>query len=364
MERISKLTFAMKERGVESIFITSQANVYYISNYYTDPHERLVAIYLDQTGRALIILPEMEKANAIQSGWTQDIISYNDQENPWELFKKYLLALYSLPESMAIEKNHMTVDRQELLQTILPKTTTQDATNLLSSLRVIKDKQEYKLLKQAACLADYGVKIGIDSIQEGKSELEVVADIEYALKKQGIREMSFSTMVLAGNKTASPHGSPSLDKIKYGDLILFDLGVVFEGYCSDITRTVAFQSITPEQNNIYQTVLAAQMKAIETAKINTPIGDLDTIAREHIINEGYGDFFTHRIGHGIGIDVHEFPSLTSNNTLLLKEGMSFTLEPGVYIPNLGGVRIEDDIYMTNQGPEILTTYPKKLQIIG
>ncbi|WP_204501557.1 M24 family metallopeptidase [Aquibacillus albus] len=363
LTRVNKLLDRLQEWNQESMFITSKANVYYISNHYTDPHERLIGIFIDKLGEPLLILPAMEKDTAIASGWQGDILSYADHENPWELFYHYLNKSKRIPNTIGIEHDHFTIERFEQIKAFFPETTTNDVKEHLANLRVIKDEKEYHLLKQAANLADLGVEIGIKAIEEGKTELEILATIEYELKKQGIREMSFATMVLTGNKTAIPHGTPGLDTIKPGDLVLFDLGVVFEGYCSDITRTVAYKQINDQQKDIYQTVLSAQKAAISHAKLQQPIGSLDQVARKHITDKGYGEYFTHRLGHGIGIDVHEFPSMTSTNSLPLLPGMSFTIEPGIYIPEIGGVRIEDQVLMTDGGIELLTKYPKELQIL-
>jgi Xaa-Pro dipeptidase len=355
---------SLRSDGMESAFITSKANVYYLTNYYTDPHERLVAVFIDGKGDPLLIIPSMEKEDAIRAGWKGDLLTYDDQTDPWALFSSLLKETNRLPEKMAIEKNHLTVDRYDALLRILPNTELHDATLHLNHSRVRKDKKEYAILKQAAVLADLGVKKGIEAIEEGKTEMEILAEIEYALKGEGVREMSFSTLVLSGEKTASPHGNPAQNKVKPGDFVLFDLGVVYEGYCSDITRTVAFKNVSKKQEEVYQTVLRAQEAAIEVAQIGTEIKKVDERAREIISKAGYGEYFTHRIGHGLGIDVHEYPSLHGKNEEKLEDGMCFTIEPGIYIPGIGGVRIEDEIFVTKNGPEILTSFPKSLQIIG
>ncbi|WP_186578380.1 M24 family metallopeptidase [Aquibacillus kalidii] len=364
MDRFNRLHKEMKQAKIDSLFITSKANIYYFTNFYTEPHERLVAVYVDLSGNSLLILPEMEKESAIASGWKGDLLPYNDQDNPWHMFEKYLSVSNRSLDSLGIEKDHVTVERYEQITNLFVNANIVDAKETLANLRVVKDKQELDILKQAAAFADLGVKTGIEAIEEGKSELEILAKIEYALKKQGIREMSFSTMVLTGKKTASPHGHPGLEKVSKGDLVLFDLGVIFQGYCSDITRTVAFKTVNEQQRNIYNTVLTAQQKAIEAASIGRPMNHLDYAARNYITEQGYGEYFTHRIGHGIGIDVHEYPSLNATNELPLKAGMSFTIEPGIYVPNIGGVRIEDEIFMSEKGAQLLTNYPKELQIIG
>lgn len=357
------LLTALKENNLDSILLTSKANVYYLSNYYTEPHERVIAVYVSQFHDPLLMVPAMEVDDAKAAGWTHEIIGYHDHENVWELFLTFLKKQAKLPETFGLEHNHMTLERYQQLKEILPSTQFLDAQEVIAALRVIKNKKEYTLLKQAAALADFGVETGIKAIQEGVSELELIATIEFALKKQGVQEMSFSTMALSGTKTASPHGTPGNKKITKGDLVLFDLGVIFEGYCSDITRTVAYQSITDEQRTIYNTVLAAEQKAIRKSQIGTPVGELDLTARNYIEQAGYGEYFNHRIGHGIGIETHEYPSMHSNNKLLLQEGMCYTIEPGIYIPGIGGVRIEDMVYMTDKGPETLTQSPKELQII-
>ncbi|MFP7478099.1 M24 family metallopeptidase [Terribacillus saccharophilus] len=362
--RIDTLLHQLKGAQADSVFITSMENVYYVSNYYTDPHERLVAVFADQKDAPLLILPAMEKEDALQAGWKEEMLTYHDHEDVWQLFKNHLKERGRIPASMGIEKDHMSVLRLELLKHILPDTAFPNATELLQDLRNIKDKKEYTLLKQAAVLADLGVKKGIEAIAAGKSELQIVAELEYALKQEGVRSMSFATTVLSGAKTASPHGTPDGKQIAPGDLVLFDLGVIFEGYCSDITRTVAYKHVTADQQHIHDTVRIALEKATAASKAGTAIAEIDRAARGHIEQAGYGEYFTHRVGHGLGIGIHEFPSLSSNNTQAMQEGMCYTIEPGIYLPGVGGVRIEDDIFLTKNGPDVLTAYPRDLQIIG
>jgi Xaa-Pro dipeptidase len=361
--RIGKLVEWMKTENISAGIITSKANIFYLSNFYTDPHERLVALLVFTNEAPLLIAPNMEKEQIKASGWENEIIGYSDTDNPWELMKEAVQKRNVTIKTLAIEKEHMIVQRLERLNEIFSNPTFITAENKLHELRMIKDNEEISIIREAAKLADYGVEVGVSSIKEGKSELEVLATIEFELKKKGIREMSFSTMVLTGAKTAAPHGKPGLDRIKKGDLVLFDLGVVLNGYCSDITRTVAFGEINERQREIYETVLKAEVAALNICKPGEAIGTIDQTARTIITNKGYGEYFTHRIGHGLGIDVHEFPSMTSTNSNSLKAGMTFTIEPGIYVPNVGGVRIEDDVLITETGFESLTSYPKELQML-
>ena len=228
---------------------------------------------------------------------------------------------------------------------------------------MIKDPQEVSLIREACKLADYAIEVGCAEIKEGKTELEIVAAIEYELKKKGITDMSFATMVLTGANGASPHGTPGQTKIQKGDFVLFDLGVIVDGYCSDITRTVAYGEINDKQKEIYDTVLKAQLAAIEASIPEVTCANVDLTARKIITDAGYGEYFPHRLGHGLGIGVHEYPSLTETNDLQLEAGMVYTIEPGIYVPNVAGVRIEDDILVTKNGVEILTKFSKELQYI-
>ncbi|OOE02639.1 peptidase M24 family protein [Anoxybacillus kestanbolensis] len=363
MERISKLQQKLKETNASWAFITSTANVFYFSNFYSNPHERLLAIVIFPNDEPFLICPEMDANQAKQAGWPYAIVSYDDVHNPWRMLSNELNKRNVQTEQIGIEKSHVTVSRLEQLQSYFPHASFVDLTDTLHELRMIKDEKELQTLRQAAELADFAVDIGVHSIKEGRTELEIIATIEYELKKKGVRTMAFDTMVLVGTNSAHPHGVPGMNRIQSGDFVLFDLGIVLDGYCSDITRTVVFGQPTEEQKRIYNTVLQAQQAAIHTCQIGASIGSIDKAARSRIEQEGYGAYFPHRIGHGLGIDVHEYPSMNATNTMPLQAGMVFTIEPGIYVPSVGGVRIEDDVYMTEKGPLLLTTYPKELQII-
>jgi Xaa-Pro dipeptidase len=361
--RLEALVSWMKFENISASFITSKANVFYLSQFYTDPHERLVGIIAFSTEAPILVCPNMEREQVRSSGWENEIIGYSDTDNPWEMIKDAVKKRNIKIERLAIEKEHMIYDRVEKINDIFESPVLLSVEDKLHQLRIIKEKEEINILREAAKLADFGVEVGVNAVKEGRTELEILATIEYELKKKGIREMSFSTMVLTGKKTAAPHGKPGLTTIKNGDFILFDLGVVLNGYCSDITRTVAFGEVNDNQREIYKTVLNAQVAALNVCKPGEEIGLIDRTARGVITEQGYGSYFTHRIGHGLGIDVHEYPSMTSTNTVQLQKGMVFTIEPGIYVPGVGGVRIEDDVLITESGFETLTAYPKDLQII-
>ncbi|MEQ2527007.1 Xaa-Pro peptidase family protein [Bacillaceae bacterium CLA-AA-H227] len=353
----------MKEKDIEMSFLTSTESVFYLSGFYSDPHERLLGVAVFQEEEPFLICPAMEKEDAKKAGWPYEIIGYSDIENQWEIVQKAVSKRVNKVTQIGIEKEHMNVERYEELTKLFPGTSFVSAEEKLRKLRMVKDEKELSTLKEACALADYAIEVGCSEIKEGKTELEVLAAIEFALKKKGVAAMSFSTMVLTGANGASPHGNPGQTKIQKGDLVLFDLGVVVDGYCSDITRTVAYGDISDKQREIYDTVLKAQLAAVEASKSGVACSEVDLTARKIIADAGYGEYFPHRLGHGLGISVHEYPSLTETNNLLLEKGMVYTIEPGIYVPGVAGVRIEDDVYVTENGVEILTKFPKELQTI-
>lgn len=361
--RLTRLMNWLKVTNIDFAFVQTKANVFYLSGFYFEPHERLIGIVVFPNAEPIMICPNMEKSQAKAAGWENEIISYSDSDNPWLLLEQRFKKEHKILYSIAVEKEHISFYRANALLNMYPQAQLVSVEEKLRSLRLIKDDKELAILKEAAKLADFGVEVGINAICEGKTEMDILALIEYELKRKGIREMSFSTMVLTGLKTANPHGNPGLAEIKQGDFVLFDLGVVLNGYCSDITRTICYQHISDQQHHVYETVLAAQSAALSICKIGTRVGDLDTVARNHISEKGYGEFFPHRIGHGLGIEVHEFPSMSDNNNDLLVEGSVFTIEPGIYVPSIGGVRIEDDVVITKNGYQCLTTYPKELIVV-
>lgn len=362
-QRLTNYLEWMKQNDIDVSFLTSTENVFYLSGFYSEPHERLLGLLLFQEKEPILVCPGMEKEGAKASGWEYEIIGYSDIDNPWQRIESAVQKRLSKIAKAAIEKEHMNVERFEAISAIFPNAAFFSAEEKLRRLRMIKDSDELTKLRKACELADYAIKAGCSEIQEGKTELDILAAIEYEMKKKGIAQMSFATMVLTGANAASPHGTPGLTKIKKGDLVLFDLGVVVDGYCSDITRTVAYGDISEKQKEIYDTVLRAQLAAIDASKPGASIADVDQTARKIIAEAGYGEFFTHRLGHGLGISIHEYPSVTETNPLILEPGMVYTIEPGIYVPNVAGVRIEDDVCITENGVEVLTKFPKELKFI-
>ena len=362
MSKLQQLQTYLKENQYDAAFITTPDNVFYFSNFKSNPHERLLGVMVFQEAEPFLVCPKMEAPDAVNSGWSQEIIGHLDTDNPWNLIAQAIQARGITMSTVAIEKSHLTVERLESLQEIYPQANFVRLDDKINEMRVIKDAIEIEKMRKAAALADYAIEVGCKEIAEGKTEMEILTAVENAIQAKGCK-MSFETMVLSGPKTASPHGTPGDRKIQKGDMILFDLGVIYDGYCSDITRTVAFGEPSESQKEIYNTVRQANENAIAAVKPGVRAMELDKIARDTITDAGFGEYFTHRLGHGLGISVHEFPSVTGTNELELKEGMVFTIEPGVYKADVTGVRIEDDVVVTADGVEILTKFTKELIVL-
>ena len=361
MNKLQRIQQYLQQHDFDAAFITTPDNVFYVSGFLSNPHERLLGVMVFKEAEPFLICPKMEVPDAIAAGWAFEAVGHEDTQNAWDVFKAACDARGVQLQTIAIEKDHVTVARYEALQQRF-NTSFVEFDTAINAMRVIKDDEELQKLREAAKLADFAIEVGVNAIEEGRTEMDILTIIETAIKEKGYA-MSFDTMVLAGEKSASPHGVPGDRKIQRGDMILFDLGVIYEGYCSDITRTVAFGDVSEAQKHIYDTVRAANEQAIAAVKPGVRAMDLDKIARSVITEAGYGEYFTHRLGHGLGISVHEFPSINGANDYELQPGTVFTIEPGVYKADVTGVRIEDDVVVTSDGVEVLTGYPKELVIV-
>lgn len=361
--KLNELKQWMHQQSVDLAYVSDPGHIAYFTGYESEPHERVLALFVPLDSDPFLFTPALEVEDAQNSSWSYDVLGYLDSENPWQLIAAALNKRMGTPNAVALEKAFLTIDRYEALADAFPEADfSTDLTRFIQTSQLIKTEDEIDKLLEAGHWADVAFEIGFKTLRERVTEQELVAEIEYQLKRQGVKAMSFDTLVLAGKNAASPHGSPGNTPVVPKDLVLFDLGVVWNGYCSDATRTVAFREPTAFQKEIYGIVLEAQLKAQAAVRPGITAGELDDIARQVITGYGYGEYFNHRLGHGIGTTVHEYPSLISGNDLVIQEGMCFSLEPGIYIPEKAGVRIEDCIYVTADGCKSFTSTPKELQI--
>jgi len=256
-------------------------------------------------------------------------------------------------KKLGFEQDHVTYSTFKLFEEKF-KTTLVPTKGIVETLRMIKSDEEITILKKAANIADKAFEHILNYISIGVSEIDIANELEMYMRKQGATSSSFDMIVASGERSALPHGIASTKKIATGELVTLDFGALYDGYCSDITRTVAVGDISDELYNIYHIVLEAQTNAVNKISPGMTGKEADALTRDIIKAKGYGEYFGHSTGHGIGLEVHEGPGLSFRTDTVLEKNMVVTVEPGIYLPNIGGCRIEDDIFITEDGNERLT----------
>ncbi|MCF1783752.1 Xaa-Pro peptidase family protein [Lactobacillus mulieris] len=362
---LDKLQNWLAEHNVDAAYISNPITIAYFTGYEMEPEERIFALLAFKDADPFIFCPALNVEEAKHSEWNGDVYGYLDHENPWQIIKSLVEKRTNSFKHWAIEENNLPVERYNFLRQAFNNS---DFDNNLSEfidhLRLYKTPEEIEKLKAAGAEADFAFQIGFDNIATGVTERYIAGQIDYQLKLQkGVMHQSFETIVQAGENASNPHLGPTMNQIKPNELVLFDLGTMHKGYASDASRTVAYGEPSDKQKEIYEIDREAQQAAIEAAKPGITAAELDAVARDIITKAGYGEYFIHRLGHGIGKNVHEFPSIMQGNDLVIEEGMCFSIEPGIYIPGVGGVRIEDCGVVTKNGFEPFTKTDKALKYI-
>ncbi len=344
--RIEKLRNTLKDN--EAVYISGYPNIFYYSGF-TSPDARLIISHNEQ-----IILTD--------SRYT---IQAKEQAPDFELMdisKSYKSAFERTGNvNLGFEGEMLTVKELEKIKSVITqKQSIDDMHEKINAPRKIKDKAEIKKIAQAEQIGDEAFSYVLNKIHTGMSEKEVALELEFFMKRAGASALSFETIAASGARSAMPHGTASDKLIQNGDFLTLDFGCVFEGYCSDMTRTVVLGKAQGWQKEIYDVVLTAQQEALKAIESGKKCSDIDKIARDIITGAGYGENFGHGLGHSVGIEIHEMPSLSPKCDEIIAEGHVLTVEPGIYIEGRGGVRIEDLIVVENSKPRNLTSSTKEL----
>ena len=355
MSKLDRIRHFLNENKAGLAIVSDPVTVNYLTGFDCDPHERQMFLFVYENREPALFVPALEVARA-SALLDFPVFGYVDSENPWQKIKAGLASTDS--PIIYAEFDNLNVTKFQGLQTVFDGRF-ENLTPFIQKMRVIKSADEIQKMIVAGDYADKAVNIGFDNISLDVTETDIIAQIEFGIKRLGY-EMSFETMVLTGNNAANPHGIPGSNKVENNALLLFDLGCMVNGYASDMTRTVAVGKPNDFKKEIYHLTLEAQQAAIDMIKPGVTAHDVDRAARSVIEKAGYGEYFNHRLGHGIGMDVHEFPSIMEGNDLVLEEGMCFSVEPGIYIPGKVGVRIEDCGYVTKDGFGLFTETSKDL----
>lgn len=351
-QRFAKLSQLMLEEGLEALLINNLKNVYYLTGFWATN----ATVFVTNNRRVLVTDDRyITYARSIVKGW--EVVSDRS-----ELSVAARVAKEEAISTIAFE-DEVSVAYHTAMQEAFAGCTLRPTHDLLMRLRQIKDAVELEVIRKACQISDQAFIDALDVIKPGKTEIEIANFLDFRMRELGASGVSFDTISASGYRSSMPHGRASDKVIQAGDALTLDFGALYQHYASDMTRTVYVGSVSDQETEIYETVLAANQALIHQAKAGLTFGDFDGIPRGVITDAGYGDYFTHGIGHGLGLDIHEVPFFSRTSTQPLESGMVVTDEPGIYLPEKYGVRIEDDLLITDQGCEVLTHAPKELIVL-
>jgi Xaa-Pro dipeptidase len=364
--RQAALVQEMIKSDISAIAINPGASLTYLTGTHFHLSERPVIFLLLPNSQPVFILPELEAGKTDSLPFEAQVYTYGEEPTSWSgVFRQAILEAEIGSGKIGIEPRRMRVLELRFLEESAPQTQFTDAGGLLSNLRMYKDQDEVLAIRKAVKIAQQALAETRSVIKVGATEREIAAELTIQLLRHGSEpEFPFSPIVQSGPNSANPHATPSDRKLERGDLLVIDWGARYNGYISDITRTFAIGGVDDQLAHITQVVLDANCAARSAARPGISAADVDQATRDVIKASGYGDFFIHRTGHGIGMEGHEAPYIRAGNEMVLKPDMTFTIEPGIYLPRRGGVRIEDDVLINESGLESLTDLPRKLEIIA
>lgn len=364
-ERLNKLTHEVLAHGLDGIALIPGPNMLYLSGIHAHVSERPILLFVPVDDDPAVIIPTLEAEKARVAGIVEDrIFAWSDEDGYTSAFQQACAHLELSDYLLGIEALHMRVLELELLHRYAPGLTTAHVEPIMSALRQVKDEQELATMRRAVAAAETAIEKLIPRIKVGQTEKQIAALLMQELSEAGSQSAAFSPIVSAGPNGASPHATPSDRPIQTGDLLVIDWGAMIDDYPSDITRTFAVGELPDELVRVYELVKEANAAARAAARPGATGRDIDQVARSVIEEAGYGKNFFHRTGHGLGLEVHEHPYIMVGNTDPLIAGNTFTIEPGIYLANRGGVRIEDDVVITADGSQSLTTFSRDLIQVG
>lgn len=353
-ERLEKL---MEELGIDGILVSSQYNVRYLSGFTGD-----VGCLYVSSGRMVLLTDSRYVTWARGQVREFQVVETGVSRSYEALVSEYVKQ--DGVRRLGFEDGQMLYAEAVKFMAQSPQTEFVPLGSRLDELRSRKTPEEIEKLRAAEQLGDDAFSHILTRISVGMSEREVALELELYLKRNGAQALSFDTIVASGENSAKPHWIPGERRLQRGDFVTMDFGCVYEGYCSDMTRTIVMGEANSRQREIYELVLRAQQSALDAVAAGKTGREIDGVARGVIAEAGYGDCFGHGLGHGVGLFIHEEPRFSPTYEGIIRENMVVTVEPGVYVPDFGGVRIEDVVVVTENGHENLTSSPKNLIEIG
>lgn len=352
--RVSRVIENMKQYGLEQILVTATPSVYYLTDNWVSPGERMLALYLNSNGDMCLYA---NRLFALNGNTDIPLVEFDDTDDPIAM-----LAGQIQGGRIGIDKtwaSHFTIRLMEARSDIRPVV----GSAPVDDARMCKDAQEIALMREASLLNDEALRRTYACIQEGMTELELQEAYLKNAKAAGGDGASFMPITCFGANCAEPHHDNDDTRLKKGDSVILDVGLMHKRYCSDMTRTVFFGAASDEQKKVYELVRRANEAGRAAVKPGLPMCEFDRAARKVIEDAGYGKYFIHRTGHGIGLEVHEHPDNSATSQIIARPGMCFSVEPGIYLPGKFGVRVEDLVTVTEDGCETLNQLEHDFKLI-
>ena len=364
-ERQRRVLSALIQNGFDGLVLNAGPSLTYFSGLHLHLMERPVVFMLTAGKKPVIVLPGLEAQKLEELDFDFEAISYPDNPALWHTsFKEACTKAGLQGLKIGFEPRQLRLLEYRFLETSSPTTSFAGADEHIAQCRAVKDQDEISRMQKAVAIAQQSLLAILPRIGAGRSEQEVAAELIIELYRQGSEQpLPFSPIVSAGPNGANPHAKPSPRRLQKGDLLIIDWGAAWHGYVADLTRTFAIGKVDQQAQHIHQLVYEANQAGRAAAQPGSTCGKVDKAARSVIETGGYGASFHHRTGHGIGMECHEEPYIYAGSTVMLKPGMSFTIEPGIYLEGNCGVRIEDDVVITEKGSRSLSDLPRELVTI-
>jgi Xaa-Pro dipeptidase len=366
MTRIRRLIDALAGSDFDALAITPGPTMLYLTGLHFHVSERPIVALIFPDRPAMIILPELEQAKVDSASVELQAFTYSEDEvNRRAAFAKALNSAALDEKKIGIETLRLRYLELTLLRDSLTNSSIIDADALIAQMRMTKDEAEIGKIERAVAITQDALSKTLPLIQVGMTEIELASELTLQLLRAGSEpEIPFSPIVASGPNSAHPHAFPSTRKLETGDLLILDCGATSESYIADLTRTFAIGEADSQSEQIHSLVLEANREGRAAAAPGVRCQDVDQAARAVIESAGFGEYFNHRTGHGIGLEGHEGPYIRAGNERQLETGMTFTIEPGIYLPKKGGVRVEDNLAITTDGARSLSTFARGLQVVG
>ena len=355
-ERIKRVLNLMKEKGLSQMLVSNRYSIYWMTGVMIEPGERLYAIYLNVNGNHKAFVNNLFKTEA---DFDIEKVFYDDTDDGIKIISEY--TDHNSP--LGVDKNWPSGFLIRLID-LNGASKYVDGSKIVDYCRQVKDEKEQELMRISSRLNDMAMERLVPLVGEGYSEEQLVAMLKDIYKELGCDDISFEPIITFGKGAATPHHVTDGTKGKKGDCVVMDIGAYKDGYASDMTRTVFLGEVSDRHREIYETVVEANRRGIEAAKPGNKMSDVDKACRDYITEKGFGEYFTHRTGHGIGLEEHEAGDVSSANDAIIRVGQCFSVEPGIYIPNENiGVRVEDLVIVQEDGAEVLNHYNKGLILV-